>query len=428
MLRRIILLLSLSFFPLFGATTTTTVEVNGYGVSRDEALQNALIEALKQTKGVSIDSQKAFAKKLKQTNASVDGQNSRSMRVDSLSQSAVKEATKGLVNSYRILSSRKLSSHEWEVRAVVKILKFKSPGLSTKNRRKIAIMPFYYAQESFLIDNKRYSGVKLSLLLNQALTSDITQSRRFAVVDRTYVQDMANELGLIASKHTPLSQKVKLGNMLGADYLLVGTIQAADMHTDVSSNRLLGTTSSKRTAEFIVEYRIIVVGTSQIKWSDTAKAVIDLGSSQSTQMALQNAIEKVTASIANALLENIYPIRVIDNTDGQNIVLNQGGKTLHVGDKLDVMRLGKKMFDPYTKEPLGRLERKVATIEIVRVNPKISFGRVVEGKASAIKRNDICRRVKFASSSDSSAQADNPNWRKSSVEVKDGGGVTLPFD
>lgn len=428
MLRTIALLFILSFHPLFGATTITTIEVSGYGVNRDEALQNALIEALKQTKGVSIDSKKAFAKKLKQTNASVNGENSRSMRVDSLSQSAVKEATKGLVNSYRIISSRQLSSREWEVRAVVKILNYKSPGLSVKNRRKIAIMPFYYGQESFSIEGKRYSGAKLSSLVNQALTSDITQSRRFAVVDRTYVQDMANELGLIASKHTSLSEKVKLGNVLGADYLLVGTIRSAGMRTDTQSNKLLGTTSSKRRAEFIVEYRIIVVGTSQIKWSDTAKAVIDLENTQSTEMALQNAIEKVTASIANALLENIYPIRVIDNTDAQNIVLNQGGKTLHIGDKLDVMRLGKKMFDPYTKESLGRVEKKVATIEIVRVNPKISFGKVIEGKASEIKRNDICRRVKLENGSIGQMQGDDPSWRKSSVEVKNGGGVTLPFD
>ena len=429
MLRSIVLVLGL-LFPgyLVAATSTTVVHATGYGVSRDEALQNALIEALKQTKGVSINSQKAFAKQIRQVNASADGEHVRAVRVDSLSQSAVKEATKGLINSYRIHASRKLSPHEWEVEVVVKILNYKAPGLSPNSRRKIAVMPFYYAQESFFIDGERYSGARLSSMLNQSLTSDITQSRRFAVVDRTYVRDMANELGLIASKHTPLHEKVKLGNMLGADYLLVGTIQAADIHTDRSTNKLLGTSSSRRTAEFIVEYRIIVVGTSQIKWSDTQKAVIELGGSQSTRMALQDAIEKVTASIANALLENIYPIRVIDVAGSQSIALNQGGKTLHVGDRLDVMHLGKKMFDPYTKEPLGRSETKVATIEIVRVNAKTSYGRVVEGSAGAIKRNDVCRRVKSGSSPSGQKQQDEPNWRKSSVKVNEGGGVTLPFD
>jgi len=430
-MKQILLIFLFVFIPnvLFAVQTTTTVQVKGFGVTRNEAIQNALIEALKQTKGVSIDSKKEFSKKLQQQNISINQKNSRKIAVDSLSQSKIKEATKGLINSYRILNVQKASNREWNVKLLVKILGYKSPGLSTKHRRKIAVMPFYYAKKHFYIAGQQYSGAKISDMLSQSLTNDFTQSRRFAVVDRTYLRDMSQELGIIASGQTPLSQRVKLGQKLGADYLLVGTIQAANMHTTSTHNQLLGSSSAQKSAEFIIDYRIIVVGTSQIKWSATKKAVIDLShSSRSTEMVLTNAIENVTHSIVNELLSNIYPIRIIKVTRVGNIVLNQGGNSLQIGTTMNVMHLGEKMIDPYTHESLGRLENKVATIQITNVTPKLSYAKVIEGSLNSIKRNDICRRLKKQQFSANAIVQDNPNWKKSSVKVESNGGVKLPFD
>ncbi len=430
-MKQLLFILFFVFIPnfLLAVQTTTTVQVKGFGITRGEAIQNALIEALKQTKGVSIDSKKAFSKRIQQKNISINQKNSRKIAVHSLSQSAVKEATKGLINSYRILDVQKAGNHEWNVKLLVKILGYKSPGLSTNHRRKIAVMPFYYAKRYFHIAGQQYSGTKISNMLSQSLTNDFTQSRRFAVVDRTYLRDMSKELGIITSGQTPLSQRVKLGQKLGADYLLVGTIQAANMHTTNTHNQLLGSNSSQKNAEFIIDYRIIVVGTSQIKWSATKKAVIDLSHSQnSTEMALTNAIENVAHSIANELLSNIYPVRILKITRVGTIVLNQGGNSLQVGTKMNIMHLGEKMIDPYTHESLGRLENKVATIQITNVTPKLSYAKVIKGSLNNIKRNDICRRIKKQQFSANTVVQDNPNWKKSSVKIESNGGVRLPFD
>ncbi len=430
-MKQILFICLLVFSPnlLFAVQTITTVQVKGFGVTRGEAIQNALIEALKQTKGVSINSKKAFSKRIQQKNVSINQENSRKIAVHSLSQNAVKEATKGLINSYRILNAKKDDNREWNVKLLVKILGYKSPGLSTKHRRKIAIMPFYYSKKTYAINGEEYSGAKVSDMLSQSLTNDFTQSRRFAVVDRTYIRDMSNELGIITSGQTPLSQKVKLGKKLSADYILVGTIESVSMDTTSNHNQLLGTDSSKKNAEFIVDYRIIVVGTSQIKWSATTKATIDLSNSRdSTEMALTKAVENITHSIADELLSNIYPMKIIKITRDGTIVLNQGGNSLAVGSKMDVMHLGERMTDPYTHEPLGRLEKKVAIIEIRNVTPKLSYAQVVKGSLDIIKKNDICRKIKSEQYSKNSVLKDNPNWRKSSVKVESNGGVKLPFD
>ena len=416
---------------LFANETKTIVDVQGFGVTRNEAIQNALIEAIKQTKGVSIDSQKSFAKDIAQVSVSDNGSNSRNVGVSSLSMSQVKEATKGIIDQYRILDEKKLGAHEYQVDLSVKILGYKAPGLSHKSRRKIAVMPFYSSDKYFKLNNKTYKSSKVSDMLTQTLTNNMTQARKFAVLDRSYTRDMASEMNLLSSEKVSLSQKVKLGQRLGADYLLVGTIQNASFYNKTSRNMSLGTTTNKNIVELIVDYRIVVVGTSQIKWSDTVKASIDVsGTGVSYKMLLQNSLEKVSQEITISLLENIYPPRIIDISRIGNIVLNQGGNSFKIGMKFDVMKLGKKMIDPYTKEPLGRLEEKVAELEITRVTPKLSYAKVVDGTLGLISKNDICRRKQNGSAfSGSEIIEDNKDWRGAgNVVVEDGGGVHLPFD
>jgi hypothetical protein len=103
----------------------------------------------------------------------------------------------------------------------------------------------------------------------------------------------------------------------------------------------------------------------------------------------------MTAELAERLvdgaLSNIYPMRIVA-IKGKTVVLNQGGKTLKAGDKLSVYFLGEEMFDPYTKESLGQMEDKVADIQVVRVNAKTTYAKIVGGDAELVETGAIVRR------------------------------------
>jgi curli biogenesis system outer membrane secretion channel CsgG len=403
------------------SSSTRTVEGTGLGLSRSEAINNAIVEAIGQLNGVTINKEVV-----------VDDSSIESSSGDKSSykyNSKINKITKGKADSYSILNVEEIFTGKFEatvsISKTVKTTKFKSPGVSNKNRRTMAVMPFYTTSNSYIVGSKQYSNSKLSMMVSQALTTDITQSRRFAVVDREYTNTMAKELNLINSKSVPTSQKVKLGQKLGADYLLVGTIQSASMNKKTSNNSLTGESSSKNIAEFIIDYRIIVVGTSQIKWSDTAILEVDLSSASSEDVMLQKAIKIASNNIVNKLLSNIYPIRIVEITKTGEIILNQGGSLVNEDSTFDVYKVGKKIYDPYTKESLGSEEIKVAKIKITKVNPKNSYAVVIDGTSSIVKKGFICRRE---SSDKKSLQIkDNKNWRKASVEVQESGGVVLPF-
>ena len=71
----------------------------------------------------------------------------------------------------------------------------------------------------------------------------------------------------------------------------------------------------------------------------------------------------------------LYPLTIISN-NGKQVILSQGGNSLVVGEKYKVYKTGQKLYDPYTKEFLGREESYFCDITIVRGNAKQSYGEV----------------------------------------------------
>ena len=60
------------------------------------------------------------------------------------------------------------------------------------------------------------------------------------------------------------------------------------------------------------------------------------------------------------------------------ITINQGGTTLKIGETYNLVKLGKPVNDPYTKERLGRVETGVGRVEISDVQAKTSSAKIIE--------------------------------------------------
>ena len=59
---------------------------------------------------------------------------------------------------------------------------------------------------------------------------------------------------------------------------------------------------------------------------------------------------------------------------------------LRSGDIYEVFEYGERLYDPYTKESIGRQENLVGSIQITRVNPKQSMARVVNSTVDLAAR------------------------------------------
>ena len=414
---------------LFADEQVTILEVEGFGISYNEAIQNGLIQALKQAKGLTIESQKTFAKSLREKSTSKDGNNSHQVEIHALSEGIVREATQGLINEYRVIDSQKISAGEWEVTLAVKMLRYKTPGISPHSRRKIAIIPFRTTRASYNFRGGHIASSEISRQFTQKLVTEMTQTRKFTVLDREYMEEFLQEKNLVLSTDAPLAEQMKIGEVLGVDYLLIGTISEANQKQTPYTIQVTGETGFDYSASFVADYRIIVMATKQIKWSDSV--TLSMGDSEIKKMApglkpdqIQQALlTKVAKKIIHKAMANIYPIRVVKVQPNGEIILNQGGVTVNNGEILDVFSKGEKVIDPYTGESLCSSESWVATIKISRVIPKMSYARVLKGEYSLIQNGNICRRQ-----AEKSKRSSHTPGRTTDVQSASGGGVVLPFD
>ena len=110
-----------------------------------------------------------------------------------------------------------------------------------------------------------------------------------------------------------------------------------------------------------------------------------------------------------------------DAVNAGMLVIGEGGKQLSAGQRFSVNVLGDEVCDTRTGEVIDVVEIPVATAEIVSVQPKLSYAKVIEGDASLVKVGARLRPVQVVES------AVEPAPTPATIKVNANGGVVLPF-
>ena len=342
---------------LFAKVEIVNVEVEGFGSSKKAAIDSALVEAVSQVNGAEIAS-----KTKRQLTEVVNDEDVKSSEAFNQEVSTI---TNGLIKNWKILSES-LEGNNHLVKLSVNISKFKK-SVQT-DRLRLAVVPFR-AADSVKVNQtvSKFEGAITAQLENY-----LTQTRRFALIDRSFLDEQTKELNLIAAGSTTsmsVDEIVKLGNRLGTDYLIVGRIEKANSVVSEKKSKVSDTVKKYLTSTARLTIRLIDVATTQIKFADTYEKT--LGTS------IEKLADKLAIEIGQIVLSSVYPIRIV-NASSSQVVLGQGGKTVKSGDFFKVYQLGKKLIDPYTKESLGREEIEVAVIQINNVKSKTSDAKILE--------------------------------------------------
>ena len=346
------------------------VKAKGIGSTYTEALNNSLSNAIAKVNGRSIETQTS----LKKISQSISTNKDNSYYTSKEFQKTIKEQTQGYVSNFKILNEEKSSNGIVKISISAKIGKYKLK--KSAQRKRIAVMPFYYFDTSFKLKDNIVSNNKIDDLLKQNLVSYLVQTRKFTVLDREYMNDMNSELNIIKTNQTNIEETVKLGQKLFSDYIMVGTLQK--LYTEEKTIKIKNSNNSVTTEKAFIEfsYRIIDVPTSQIMFSDDYTGIFDI--EKKDMVSLEgDIIKKATLEIGSTILNAIYPLR-IEKISGDIIYIGQGGLELKVGDEFTIIELGEKIKDSYTNEYIGREQKEVGKLEITQVNSKTSSGKILE--------------------------------------------------
>lgn len=278
-------------------------------------------------------------------------------------QKQIETATKGVVKNWTILSERQDANlgNIYFLKMRVTVAKYKESA--QLQRLRLAFSDFGYARSQG--DSAKAASAARDA--QQRLAAYLTQTRRFAIIDRQNMDRTQAELNLIQGGDFKVEEMARLGNKVGADYMVVGDVTKADTRTTKQVMQTTGKTFTKTTSNLSISIRIIDIATSQVKFADQ----FDLTDETSLDVLASDMSREMGEFILNA----IYPVRIVA-VNGDEITLGQGGRTIQSGRSYNLIKLGERIYDPYTKESLGRHETIVGTVNITSVQAKTSTAKI----------------------------------------------------
>ena len=171
-------------------------EVIGRGRNRDEAIKNALYRAVEQVRGVRVDSSNyEFDFRSSGVGVGDDGPGRRRIEFDSINVATdgtvYTTEIGGLVRSYNVLDEKQIDQNTYEVTLQVAVYDYGARGRTA--RVKVALMPAKTQQDNYGFLNQTISGDTLSSLFSQRLVAGLTQTNKFAILDRESIDDFVRD-------------------------------------------------------------------------------------------------------------------------------------------------------------------------------------------------------------------------------------------
>lgn len=295
----------------------------------------------------------------------------------------IEKMTRGVVKSYSILES---GTSPGSGRAFVKI-KALIPAYKTSDqlkRLKLAVMPLAVTGSA----SSKPDAANFAESVSASLEAYLTQTRKFAMIDRRYSVASNHELNRVNSRSAPIEETVKVGMRVGADYIVLAALKEFSAQ-EVQQQRVTGRVVSRMSAPVSIDVRVLDIATGQIKFAQT---YVNPGRIPSS-MSLSQYAADIGSDIGQVINVAIYPIAVV-SVSGSQVTLNQGGETVQVGRIYRLVSLGQLLIDPYTKESLGEEEKEVAKVEVTSVTDRTATAKVMTGNLpGSVKPGSLLARM-----------------------------------
>jgi outer membrane protein OmpA-like peptidoglycan-associated protein/curli biogenesis system outer membrane secretion channel CsgG len=287
-------------------------------------------------------------------------------------------------------------------------------------RPRVAVLDFDYAtvqsQSAAIFGTQVDLGKGITTMLITSLVKDGTLS----VVERTALDKIVTEQNFSNSNRADPSSAAQIGKLLGADYVIVGSI--TQFGNDTQKQNVgggggnwhgfgVGNVSHSSTKSGVgINARIVNVDTGEIvavgeglgessrsslglgggggNWKGLGGGNVDFGSSNFQNTIIGEATKKAVDQLAVSLLSNSSKLSsrtvkvegLVAAVDGGQVILNVGAKAgVKVGDQFDVARVGREIKDPATGRVLRRMTTTVGAIRAVDVDEASAICNIVSG-------------------------------------------------
>lgn len=244
---------------------------------------------------------------------------------------------------------------------------------------------------------KRNAMYRVIQAMGNQLIDRLHNTRKFKVVARGDLEKILKEQDV---QKALSSNPVQAFKIAGCKYTVVTTV---DNFQDIEEN-LEGAggqvIASKRRIRLSSVAKIYNTETAELKESANFQLSNKKGkehqfgvsgSGKESDKLLLAMARTMADSIANRVVNVVYPAKVISKP-GDFVIINRGdGTDIAEGQKWQVLHTGEKIVDPDTGEVLGKSETPIGKVEIVDVTPKFSRAKILEDYG--IEKLNTLRRI-----------------------------------
>lgn len=377
-----------------------TRTVSGVGATWQEALNAALYMAVQQVRGAELGTEKNLQSVLNV----VVGERTDVITLEQKVTHDIYADTHGWIKSYEVLSATepKTKDGHWTVRASVVVPHFESDVMPDDKRLTVAVAPFVAKSASYTIEGEVLSGREVGQRLSEEVQTSLTQNGRFAVVNRGQADAMMREFALLASPLVSAQEASRLGQVAGADVMVVGTVRQLGKPT--RDRTFYGADFNANRIQVEVSYQLVEVASQRVVWADRVR----LTTLPDRNFETWQLFDQVAQKIAAGATATLYPVKVLDVVSAQQVYLTQGGLSVQVGDQLAVLDAGKPVQDPDTGETLVVNGPPVAVVEVTSVEAKYSVAKMLSGEVAQLSANAVLKPLAAVKEAPGAPHAETP--------------------
>lgn len=384
----------------------------GTGRNKAEAIQNALLYAVKQVNENRVSGDIRMKKKFADAIEDVDGKLRQSLAVDTEIDENVESISNGLVRGYRVLYEGGLrplvtpnsQGDVYEVDLCVDIPQFDPNKPRPGQRSTIAFLGLRTGRTQFEIGGEVVPAQESANEFENEVVTYLTSEKRFTVIDRAYMSQWRGEIDLVkeavASRDMSMDELRNVGHMLSADYVLVGTLQEVSFKQWDEYIAIRKRNEPRALLNINVHLRMIRTATGEIVFSDgfnrtwmlpeIGELLSRYGNMDRALLAAKEAamtlLPRVLGEVAKESAAQAK-IRVIKVGLGEFVLANDD-RSVREGDELVVYVTENIDFEGKSYAS----ETAVARLGVIKVQGPVVTAKLLQGDAAAVKVGATCRR------------------------------------
>ena len=241
-------------------------------------------------------------------------------------------------------------------------------------------------------------GNNLGRAAADELTTQLFKSGQFSVIERAQLDAILAEQDLGASGAVTASTAAQIGQLLGVQLILTGSITQFSIERVSGGFRRIGGSYSR--AESMLDVRMVNTSTGEIMLAEEGKGQkrfgggffrgaraereFDAGLAQeSLRPAVEQVVEKIAAQSRQfASLQPVAPAGEIVGSRSGSFYVNRGENFgVQVGQRFEVYRVVDEIKDS-SGNVLDRITERVGLLEVTQVLSQSAVWRLVEGEAA----------------------------------------------